>query len=153
MTDRKKLRHPSIDYAEPDRAFSVTIATLKRVPIFRDVLLGLECVGLLREVCGRSQTKAFAYCLMPDHVHLLLGIGTAVSLSGVVGAWKSLCYRARRDSGKHEPMWQRSFFDHALRRDEDLRKAAEYVLNNPIRAGLVTDHHEYPLCGSFVFDV
>ncbi len=50
-------------------------------------------------------------------------------------------------------MWQRSFFDHALRREEDLRKAAEYVLNNPVRDGLVEDRRDYPLCGSFEFDL
>jgi REP element-mobilizing transposase RayT len=151
--ERKRLRHPSIDYSEPGRAFSVTIATRDRIPVFRDVSLGLRSVDLLRRVCERSRTKVFAYCLMPDHAHLLLGLGTDVSLPSLLGAWKSLTYRARRGLGKLEPMWQRSFFDHALRRDEDLQKAAEYILNNPVRDRLVKARRDYPLCGSFEFDV
>ena len=149
---RRSPRSSSIDYAAKGRAFAVTIATRNRVPFFLDVAFGTRCVALLRRVCDSTRTKCFAYCLMPDHVHLLIGVGD-FSLSSVVGSWKSLCYQLRNETEPGEVLWQRSFFDHALRRDEDLRKAAEYVLNNPIRAGLVTDFHDYPLCGSFMFQL
>jgi REP element-mobilizing transposase RayT len=79
----------------------------------------------------------YAYCLMPDHVHLLLGIPFGFSLSHLVGAWKSCCYRLWRDRGYEHSFWQRSYYDHALRREENLRRAAEYILNNPVRADLV----------------
>ncbi len=49
--------------------------------------------------------------------------------------------------------WQRSFFDHALRQDEDMKRAVLYILGNPVRKGLVQHFHDYPLCGSFVFDL
>ncbi len=51
------------------------------------------------------------------------------------------------------PFWQRSFYDHALRTDEDLVHTARYVLANPVRAGLVHDFRDYPLCGSLEFDL
>jgi len=97
--------------------------------------------------------RVYAYCLMPDHVHLLLGISPNSSLTSVVASWKSLCYHLRRQRGHAETFWQRSFFDHALRDNEHLRKVALYILGNPVRAGLVADFHDYQLCGSFEFEL
>jgi REP element-mobilizing transposase RayT len=41
-------------------------------------------------------------------------------------------------------VWQRSFYDHPLRKDEDLLKVAEYIIYNPVRKGLVEDWRDYP---------
>jgi putative transposase len=132
---------------------SVTIGTAPRSPVFSDVSFGLECVRLLRVVCSEKDTRAYAYCLMPDHVHLLLGVGASSNLNSVVGAWKSHCYAARRKRGLERRFWQRSFYDHALREEEDLEVAGRYILENPVRAGLVREIREYPLSGSFEFDL
>ena len=52
---------------------------------------------------------------------------------------------ARRTGG---PLWQEGYYDRVLRKDEDLRTVARYLLNNPIRAGLVTKPIDYPYLGS-----
>jgi REP element-mobilizing transposase RayT len=49
--------------------------------------------------------------------------------------------------------WQKDFYDHILRRDEDLIRHVRYILANPIRAGLVTDWRQYPYRGSTIFDL
>jgi hypothetical protein len=36
------------------------------------------------------------------------------------------------------------FYDHALRKEEDIRVVAEYIINNPVRAGLVKEWRDYP---------
>ncbi len=46
-----------------------------------------------------------------------------------------------------QPLWQRSYYDHILRGPEELRPAIEYVLNNPVQAGLVEDAGGYPYSG------
>jgi putative transposase len=102
----------------------------------------------LRDSLGNP---VYAYCLMPDHVHLLLGVSQAASLGKLVGAWKSRCYQIRRRRGHNTRFWQRSFYDHGLRIDEDLNTAALYIVHNPVRAHLVQDFHDYPLCGSLEF--
>lgn len=48
-------------------------------------------------------------------------------------------------------MWQRSGFDHVIRADEDLRVIIEYLLNNPVRKGMVEKAEDYPY--SRCFDV
>jgi hypothetical protein len=50
-------------------------------------------------------------------------------------------------------LWQRSYYDHILREDEDVVGVARYVLENPVRAGLVTEVIQYPFHGSFVMNV
>ncbi len=95
--------------------------------------------------------RCLAYCLMPDHVHLLVCVGGKNSLTELVGAWKSLCALAARQRGKPAGLWQRSFFDHALRSEESLQAVADYILANPVRAGLVTRQADYPLSGSFEY--
>jgi REP element-mobilizing transposase RayT len=140
-------------YRQPGQTFSVTIGTEPRSPVFADIGLGLECVDLLKDICVDAGARGYAYCLMPDHVHLLIGVGNRKGLSTIVGGWKSLCYRTRRRRGRGESFWQRSFYDHALRREEDLRLVARYILENPVRAGLVRDPRDFPLSGSFEFDV
>jgi putative transposase len=48
------------------------------------------------------------------------------------------------------PLWQSSYYDRILRKDEDSLKVAEYIVNNPVRGGLVIDALQYPYSGSFV---
>jgi putative transposase len=136
-------------YRERGRIFSVTIGLASRVPVFTDMDFGRECVELLRNSCNELGFHCFAYCLMPDHVHLLVSVKGDQSLTRLVGSWKSRCTLAARARGKNFALWQRSFFDHALRREESIQAAAEYIWANPVRAGLVERPGDYPLAGGF----
>jgi REP element-mobilizing transposase RayT len=88
---------------------------------------------------------------MPHHVHLLLAVGRG-SVVDFVAQWKSLCCRLRRLRGGNGRFWQRSLWDHGLRTTEDVHAAVTYILENPVRAGLVRNRREYPLNGSMVWD-
>jgi REP element-mobilizing transposase RayT len=150
---RKRLRLSPAAYTEPGRAFSITIGTSPRAPVFSDVPFGLACVTLLREVRDKQGLLVYAYCLMPDHVHLLAAMTSSEPITSAVKSWKSLCYRERHRLGNPARFWQRSFFDRALRDDANLLEVAMYVLGNPVREGLVEDFHDYPLCGSLEFEL
>jgi REP-associated tyrosine transposase len=150
---RKSIRlHPSV-YREPGRAYSVTIGTAPRRPVFANLNFGLQCVEELRRIRETTGARVYAFCLMPDHVHLLVGVPHGSSLPALIGAWKSQCYREWRRIGRRETFWQRSYFDHALREEEDLRVVTNYILNNPVRAGIVIRFQDYKLCGSLEFDL
>ena len=41
------------------------------------------------------------------------------------------------------PLWQTGYYDHAIRKDEDIQAIARYIVANPIRAGLVTKVGDY----------
>lgn len=49
--------------------------------------------------------------------------------------------------GVRGAFWQRSFWDHALRESECVQDQVDYILDNPVRAGLTTDRESYPFSG------
>jgi len=84
---------------------------------------------------------------MPNHVHVL-----ALNVTGSLVEFMRLLKgrsAARLRDVKTGPVWQRSFHDHLLRRNEDIVETLKYLLNNPVRAGLANEWTRYPWCGSF----
>ncbi len=83
---------------------------------------------------------------MPDHVHWLFELCGRKSLSEVVRYLKgrSAC-QINRDRKAGGTVWQSGFHDRALRRMESLREAGSYIINNPVRAGLVEHCWDYPM--------
>ena len=75
---------------------------------------------------------------MPDHLHTLIAFPADKEMAQVIAHWKE--FTAKRLS-LH---WQRDFFDHRLRHDESWRAKADYILNNPVRRGLVTCVADWP---------
>ncbi|MDQ6892842.1 MAG: transposase [Acidobacteriota bacterium] len=151
--ERRSIRLPAPVYADAGRAFSVTVGTSPRRSVFRDVEFGRICIDELASIRKERRIPVYAYCLMPDHVHLLIGVEATAPLSAVIGSWKSRCAHAWRERNRAESFWQRGFYDSAIRTHEDLRRAALYILENPVRAGLVDDFRNYPLVGSMEFDM
>ena len=49
-------------------------------------------------------------------------------------------------------LWQPSFYDHVLRKNEDLLETVKYIFNNPVRKKIVKHYQDYPLSGSFELD-
>jgi putative transposase len=85
---------------------------------------------------------------MPDHLHLLLeGSSDAADLREAVRAWKQRTgydWKARAAT----QLWQPGFHDRVMREADDTRSVVRYVLENPVRAGLVNSAREYPWSGS-----
>ena len=133
---RRKHRLPQNCYP-PGYPVHVIIGCHDRRPVFRNDGLAAPLFAL---VADHSQT--LACCLMPDHLHWL--IADARSMRQLVHSFKSYSTYAARTLGHREKLWQRSYWDHVLRREEDLRQVAEYIVQNPIRSGLVEDVSGYP---------
>ena len=90
---------------------------------------------------------------MSDHLHLVVGALTdSCELRAFVSAWKQRTgFLHRRRTGQF--LWQPSYFDHVLREEEDTQRVVRYVLENPVRRGLVKEFGDYPFCGSDVFSI
>lgn len=114
-----------------------------------------EAVDLARSQIQRSaseqQFAVIAYCFMRDHLHLLVEGQTDVS------DCRRFIARAKQYSAYYhmrqfnERLWQRYTFERVLREQETTASVARYILENPIRAGLVKTVKEYPFLGSFVY--
>jgi putative transposase len=94
-----------------------------------------------------------AYVLMPDHLHLFVVIDDEqLSLSEWMKALKGTLSSTLRANGEDPPYWQKGFFDHVLRSGTSYSEKWNYVRENPVRAGLVTDWKEWPYLGE-TFDL
>ncbi|HLB11726.1 MAG TPA: transposase, partial [Dehalococcoidia bacterium] len=102
---------------------------------------------LLRTARGHM----LGYCLMPDHVHLVLGPSASSDIVTFVGQYKNLSQRAAWTRGVKGRFWQTRFWDHFVRAEEQVEQVVQYVLNNPVRKGLVDHWGAYPFSGSLVF--
>jgi putative transposase len=79
--------------------------------------------------------------LMPDHLHMLVGVPGDAELSKLLRDFKRITSRIAKIK------WQRSFFDHRLRHDESETEKFQYIRQNPVRVGLIGTEDEWP----FVF--
>jgi putative transposase len=106
---------------------------------------------IVLDVFLRGDGKLFellALVVMPDHVHVALNPGDMdgqVSLPEILQAIKSTSsHRINKELGHRGTVWQQESFDRALRQEEQLGGKIEYILLNPVRAGLVRDPMAYP---------
>jgi len=87
------------------------------------------------------------YCIMPDHVHILL-CNAGSNLGTIVNGFKGRTSRHVRNTRPGLEVWQGGYWDHIVRREEGLYKVLQYILLNPVRAGLVDNWWDYPLLGA-----
>ena len=85
---------------------------------------------------------------MPDHFHARIeGLQPSSHLPTFVRRFKQ-CSSYEWKRKYSEALWQRGFYDHVLREDEDMHAIAAYILANRVRAGLCDDAVSYPFSGS-----
>ena len=99
---------------------------------------------LLAEGCARAGVAVWGYCLMPNHVHLVLVPGSAGGLRAALGeAHRRYTWRINLREGWRGYLWQGRFASVAM--DEaHLMAAARYVELNPVRARLAAKAEDWP---------
>jgi REP element-mobilizing transposase RayT len=133
-------------FSEPGRAYLVTTSSRNREPIFSDPTLGALVAEELSISDQADRTSTYAYVVMPDHLHWLFQLRPRQSLSSVVRRVKGKSsYRVNQSRQSSGAIWQTGFHDRALRAEESLEALGNYVIHNPVRAGLVAVVDEYPL--------
>jgi len=148
LPQRKPNRIPDYDYNQ-NGAYFVTVCTANREKIFwnsvgADIIrpqnVPLSATGRIVEqaICQipnhYENISVDKYCVMPDHIHMILRIESdtdgrmisAPTVSTVVGSMKRW---VSRQIGR--PIWQKSFYDHGIRNQQDYNEIWEYIENNP----------------------
>jgi putative transposase len=134
------------------RSYFLTICSNERKKIFTDSKLVLALLDLLEEKCLAHSFGVYAYCFMPDHLHLVLvGRGNSANLALVIRAFKGAATSRARPLGAAH-LWQKGFYDHVIRSGEGMDAVAWYIFTNPVRAGLVKHFDEWPFSVSLMFD-
>jgi putative transposase len=87
---------------------------------------------------------------MPDHVHLFVCGDEQFDPGRWVAALKQTLTKANGWSRESCQIWQEGFFDHILRSDESMNAKWEYIVQNPVRAGLVKREEDWFYQGEIV---
>ena len=91
---------------------------------------------------------------MPDHIHWLFQLQPHNSLASIVRRVKGTsAYRVNKERGEAGSLWQPGFHERALKADESIVDAGNYIIANPVRAGLVSEIEEYSLWGLMLNEV
>jgi REP element-mobilizing transposase RayT len=138
--ERKRLDHVSPEWVGPEAKFFITVcAQVRGKNHFCRDGIGQVILDSIRHRNAQETWFCHMTVLMPDHVHLLLSFPPeVVHFTRIIGSWKH--YLAHQ----HGVVWQENFFDHRIRPGENYSEKAQYVWQNPIRAGLVTNMQDWP---------
>ena len=149
---RRPPRLKAFDYRGLHRYF-LTGCTRHRAPAFLDPAFAAHATSLLLHCAERSRFEVTAYCLMPDHAHVLLSAqDDAAALRECWFAWRQRTGFTWRLAAGQRP-WQDGSWDYVLREHDDSRAFAAYLVHNPVRAGLVATPSDYPWLGSGPYSI
>ena len=135
---RKTLRLKHFNYSNPNYVYFLTICARHLSEPFCNTELADEVVDSLHYIRKDKSISLYCYCLMPDHLHMVISPShTSGSVSNIIQRFKSFTTKIGWKYGVKGKLWQKSFYDHIIRKEEDLNKICEYILANPVRKGLV----------------
>jgi REP element-mobilizing transposase RayT len=89
--------------------------------------------------------RLIAWCVMPNHVHVVMRHFKGKELKKTIHSWKSwTSNRANEILGLEGRFWFRDYYDYCVRSERELQRIVEYVLNNPRQIGL----KDWPFVGT-----
>ncbi len=142
----KPIRLPPENYIGPLWHFA-TICTSNRQPFFLSKSLAIRVLKILRAEAIHHQFRIHAFCLMPDHLHLLAqGNSRTANFLLFIENFKHKSSHLFQNL-RQKQLWQMSFYDHILRKQDSPGNVAEYIWLNPVRSGIVAKPKDYPYSG------
>jgi len=131
-------------------AFTVCVHGRKNIFSELDLFSPLEII--LRETLKNHECDAHVYIFMPDHCHLLIQGNKPNS-----NLWKCMVSFKQRSGywlsqNRIQGKWQKDFYDHILRKDEDINRQVRYILGNPVRKHIVDNWRDYKFKGSTIYN-
>lgn len=142
----------------PGGTFFLTWVTQDRRPVLQSAKNVARLRAAVAEVKQRHPFEVLGAVILPDHVHFLWELPSGDGdFSKRVGMVKVAFTRAGRATGKDGPtgsrsrerhreagIWQRRFWEHTIRDENDLAAHMDYIHYNPVKHGLASCPHAWP---------
>jgi putative transposase len=130
----------------------VTMCCAARRPVFAIPQNAEWIIDEARREAAAHRIAIYAYCVMPDHFHMLVrGTESTSDLLLFVKVFKKKT-AFEFESRFGEALWQKKYYDHLARPKDSVEGVARYIWMNPVRAGICTRPQDYPFLGSMVED-
>lgn len=113
----------------------LTWVTEDREPYFSNDLASLVCIWALEKERRAFNGRVWGYCLMPDHIHML--IAPTVWKTGDVVKWLKLAsaFHLKAAGLCKKTPWARGYWDRAMRSADDVITTLNYIHDNPVKSG------------------
>lgn len=135
-------------------SYFLTVVTHQRNPIL------IDNIDLLREAFEISKTKyryqIKAVVILPDHFHMVILPEIAREYPKIISTIKQYFSRhcdpkyyqhlgqsASRQKAGYKPVWQKKYYEHAIRNDDDMTKHLDYIHFNPVKHGYVSQAKQW----------
>ena len=143
LSGRRRLK--GFDYTGRN-AYHVATVTRLRKPLLTEQVAA-EVTIQIRAAAEREDFELLAFIVMPDHVHVLVqGQSDGADLIRFVQRFKQMTGFAFKKRTR-EQLWQWSFYDRIVRKEEDIAAMALYIVRNPERAVFVPGGARGPWAG------
>ncbi len=144
--NRKSARLSGFDYSQAG-AYFVTVCSHNKNCIFGRIVdtnmrsnkLGMLVVSAWKELPQRYPFISLdRWVLMPNHFHGIVCLNgdnlNKKSLSEIISAFKAISTsQARKIFNRYSSLWQRGFYEHIIRDDDDLFRVRQYIVDNPVQ--------------------
>ena len=153
---KPKPRLKNFEYCGNYRYF-VTICTDRKSKFFENNNHLIEkMIEYLHHAAEKHLFTMWVYCFMPDHLHFLAeGMNEQSDLKKFIKEYKQRTgyWFKHKAAGIENKLWQPGYYEHILRKAEDTNAVSGYILDNPVRKGLVKHYLDYPYLGSTMMDI
>lgn len=163
---RKSIRLKGYDYSQAGLYFVTICTNFKEKILWQEVTndeVILSPIGKAVEDCIKFIDENYEnvvidkYCIMPNHIHLIIDLGFSESRRGslplrelenqnnielynVIGRMKSYTTRQYKALSGETVLWQRNFYEHIIRNDEDYAEKWQYIDENVLKWNLDFDY-------------
>jgi REP element-mobilizing transposase RayT len=136
---RKQLPHGRPDWVDDRCTLFVTLCHKQRgVSHFNSEKAWDALLHSAEHLHARGKWEPLLILAMPDHLHALVRIPRRYDIGKVIGWFK------RTISYRHPTSWQADGFDHRIRGQAEYLAKRAYILQNPVRAGMVEHSEDWP---------
>jgi putative transposase len=102
-------------------------------------------IDVLRGYTQAEKLRVREFVVMRNHVHLLITVKGDMSIEKAVQMIKGgFSYRAKKELGYDDEIWQRGFSDVRVKDEESYMAHRSYIYDNPVKAGMASSPDEYP---------
>jgi len=111
-----------------------------------------ECETALLEVCGNYASALYAWCILPNHYHLLVRTDRIKELRAEIGRFhgRSSFRWNGEDQRRGRQVWH-NCFDRDIRSDRHFWASVNYIHHNPVHHGYVEKWQDWPWCSAAEF--
>ena len=133
-------------------SMAVTCAIAGRSPVFTNREVVEAILERLTQACEKEAAEIVLYCFMPDHLHAI--VRGRERNSNLLNFMK----RFKQSSGfwlsqNLSVRWSGDYYDHVIRNSSDFSEHCQYILGNPVRAGIAEHMFAYPFTGSMLASI